>query len=142
MASFFKFNSFVEHLAEGSHNLGSNTLKLYLSNTAPDAANDSYKTDVAEITNENGYTAPVTVTITGSSQTGGTYSLVGSDLSPMVTASGGTVGAFRYVVLYNDTMTTPSDDGLIGSWDYGSSITLQDGETFDVDFGASILTIA
>nr|NIV10979.1 hypothetical protein [Fodinibius sp.] len=42
-----------------------------------------------------------------------------------------------FVVLYNDTHAS---DALIGWWDYGSAITLQDGETFTVDFGTEILT--
>ena len=56
------------------------------------------------------------------------------------TASGGSIGPFRYVVLYNDTPTSPLDP-LIAYWDYASSITLLTGETFTVDFGASLFTI-
>ncbi len=52
-------------------------------------------------------------------------------------ASGGTVGPFQFVILYNDTHAS---DALIGWWDYGSAVTLQDGETFTVDFGTEILT--
>lgn len=135
MATFNKFQDFVEALGNGEHNLGSDTLNIYLSNATPDAAADADKTDLAEITNENGYTAPEDTQNTAS-ETGGTYSVVGTDVT--ITASGGTVGPFRYVVLYNDTHTT---DGLIGWWDYGSSITLQDGESFTTDFGASMFTI-
>lgn len=133
MATFGKFNAFVEHLAEGVHNLGSDTLKVYLTNGTPDAAADSVKTDLAEITAENGYTAGgPTVTVTDSSQTGGTYKLTCADVT--ITASGGTVGPFRYAVLYNDTPNTSPIDPLIGVWDYGSSITLNDGESLTVDF--------
>ena len=137
MAAFNKFNSFVEALAEKVHNLGADTLKVMLTNTAPVATNIQ-KTDLTEISAGNGYTAGgATVTITGSSQTNGTYSLVGNDVS--WTASGGTIGTFRYAVLYNDTATNKE---LIGWWDYGSSVTLNAGESFTVDFGASILTLA
>lgn len=137
MATFNKFNSFVELLAEKAHNLGSDTLKILLTNSAPVATN-TVKANLTEISTGNGYSAGgATVTITGSSQTSGTYSLVGNDV--VITASGGTIGAFRYAVLYNDTAT---NDELIGWWDYGSSITLADGEALTLDFGSSILTIA
>ena len=138
MAAFNKFNAFVENVAEKVHNLGADTLKVMLVNTAPVATN-AVKADLTDITAGNGYTAGGTaVTITASSQTSGTYSLVGNDV--VFTASGA-VGPFRYAVLYNDTPTSPADP-LIGWWDYGSSISLANGETFTVDFGASILTLA
>ena len=137
MAAFNKFNSFVEALAEKSHNLGSDTLKVMLTNAAPVATN-TIKANLTEITAGNGYTAGGTaVTITSSAQSSGTYSLVGNDV--VFTASGGSIGPFRYATLYNDTAT---NDELIGWWDYGSSITLADTETFTVDLGASILTLA
>lgn len=141
IAAYNKFQAFVEHLAEKVHNLGADTLKILLSVDAPSAANDAVKADLtSELGTANGYTSGGSaVTITASSQTAGTYSLVGNDL--IFTASGGSVGPFRYSVLYNDTPTSPADP-LIGNWDYGSNVTLADGETFTVDLGANILTIA
>lgn len=141
MATFNKFQAFVEAVAKKKHNLGADTLKYYLTNTAPDAAADAVKADLpTEITAANGYTAGgVTVAITTSAQTAGTYKLVLADAT--LTASGGSIGPFRYAVLYNDTATS---DDLIGWWDYGASITLLDGESllFDADPSAGILTIA
>lgn len=138
MASAVKFQSFVEALAEKKHNLGSDTLKILLTNGAPNAATHAVKADLTEISAGNGYSAGgAAVTVTSSAQSGGTYSLVGNDVT--ITASGGTIGPFRYAVLYNDTAT---NDELIQYWDYGSSITLADTEPFLVDFGSSILTIA
>lgn len=132
MASFNKFNAFVEDVAEKVHNLGSDTLKVMLTNTAPSASN-AVKADITEISAGNGYSAGGTsVTVTASSQTSGTYKLVGNDV--VFTASGGSVGPFRYVVLYN---STPASGNLIGWYDYGSSITLNSGETFTVDFDAT-----
>lgn len=132
MASFQKFRSFVEAVAEKAHNLGSDTLKVLLTNTAPVNTN-TQKSDLTEISAGNGYTAGGTaVTVTSSAQSGGTYKLVGSDV--VFTASGGDIGPFRYAVLYNDTST---NDLLIGWWDYASSITLHDTETFTVDFDAT-----
>lgn len=141
MAAFNKFNQFVEDVAEKVHNLGADTLKVLLTNTAPVATN-SVKANLTEITAGNGYTAGGTAaTISASAQTSGTYKLTLADV--VFTASGGSIGPFRYAVLYNDTPTSPADP-LIGWWDYGSSITLADGENFTVDFDATngVLTLA
>lgn len=139
MATFNKINAFVENLAEGVHNLGSGALKVMLTNSAPSASN-TVKTDITEISAGNGYTAGgAAVTTSSSSQTSGTYSLVCADV---VFTATGTVGPFRYAVLYNDTPTSPADP-LIGWWDYGAALTLANGETFTVDFsGSGVLTLA
>lgn len=135
MASFNKFNSFVDALAEKVHNLGSDQLVIAL--TAAANAPVASNTKLADLT-EIAYTncSSRNVTTESSSQTSGTYSLVLQDL--VLTASGA-VGPFRYVVLYNDTA---GNDELIGWWDYGSEVTLASGETFTVNFGASVLTLA
>jgi hypothetical protein len=65
--------------------------------------------------------------------------VAGTDV--VFTASGGSFGPFQYVALYNDTQTSPVDP-LVAWWDYGSAISINDGETFTVDFGASIFTLA
>lgn len=131
MATYNKFQAFVEALAEKVHNLGSDTLKVYLSNATPDAATDAVKADLAEISAGNGYTAGGnTAAQTSSSQTGGTYKLVLADPATW-TATGGSIGPFRYAVLYNDTTASKN---LIAWWDYGTSITLSAGDTFAVDF--------
>src|SRR5690606_11897683 len=130
MATFNKFQAFVEHVAEGVHNLGADTLKVMLTNTAPVATN-SVKADLTEISAGNGYTAGgANATVTSSAQTSGTYKLV---LADVVFTATGAVGPFRYAVLYNDTPTSPADP-LIGWYDYGSSISLANGETLTVDF--------
>lgn len=137
MASFVKFQKFARDLGLGVHNLDTGALKIYLSNATPNVSTHTVKADIAEITNEHGYTAPIDVAA-AYSESSGTGTLTATDQT--VTAAGGTVGPFRYVILYNDTPTSPADP-LIGYWDYGSSITLADGETFTVDYGASVLTI-
>lgn len=139
MASFNKFQPFVENLAEKVFNLGSDTLKVMLTNTAP-AATDGQLSQLTEIGAGNGYTAGGTAaTISSSAQGSGTYKLTLADV--VFTASGGSIGPFRYAVLYDDTAT---NDELIGYWDYGSSITIQTGNTFTVDFdvSAGVLTLA
>lgn len=141
MATFNKFRQFVEDLPEKVHNLQSDTLKILLTNTAPVNTN-SVKADLTEISAGNGYTAGGTAaTVSSSAQTAGTYKLVLADV--VFTASGGSIGPFRYAVLYNDTPTSPADP-LIAWWDYGSSLTLASGESFTVDFDASagVMTLA
>lgn len=140
MATFNKYNCFVENLAEKVHNLQSDTLKIALTNTAPTASDTVWNTTVYPApSSASGYTAGGnTLTVTSSSQTSGTYKLVVSD--SVFTASGGQIGPFRYVVLYNSTAA----GAVIGYYDYLSSITLNDTETFTVDFDQTngVLTIA
>lgn len=137
MATFTKFDTFVEALAEKTHNLGSDQLVVALTNTAPTAATDDQLADITQIAYTNLSTRNITTS--SSAQTSGTYKLVLTDL--VLTSSGGTTGPFRYVVIYNDTAT---GDELICYYDYGSSITLQDGETLTIDFDGTngLLTLA
>lgn len=141
MASFNKFQVFTTDLCTKVHNLNSDTLSVYLSNATPSTSADAVKTDLAEISTGNGYTGPVDTQNTGSGS-GGTYTVTGTKV--VITASG-SVGPFQYVVLYNDTPTSPADP-LIGWWDYGSAVTLASGETFTIKFNnsdttGSILTV-
>ena len=140
MATFIKFNSFVEALAEKTHNLGSDTLKVALTNTAPAATDTVFAPGGAHPppAAANGY-ATTQATQSSSAQASGTYKLVVADVT--FTASGGQIGPFRYALLYNDTAAA---DEVIGYWDYGSAVTLADTETFTVDFSATngVLTLA
>lgn len=143
MATYQKFEIFAEDVMDKVHDVVGtivdtdvDDLKIYLSNTAPNLGTNAVKADLAEITNENGYTAPVSVTPSGT-RTGGTVTLEGTKIT--ITASGGTIGPFQYVVLYNDTPTSPADP-LIAVWDYGSAITLNDGESFEIKFNSSETT--
>ena len=132
MASFTKFNNFAEAMVEGM-NLGSDTFKVYLSNTAPTATNTQFGSP-PEISAANGYVAcGITVTIAASSQSSGTYKLDPTGCTPIFKASGGTVGPFRYVILYDSTVS----GFLVGAWDYGSSISLNDTETLTVNLSAA-----
>lgn len=138
MAVFNKISAFVEAICEKKHNLGSDVLKIMLTNSAPIASN-TVKANLTDISAGNGYTAGGTaVTITTSAQTAGLYTLIGDDV--VFTASGGSIGPFRYAALYNDTAT---NDELIGWWDYGASITLLTGESLTVELDPTngILTV-
>jgi hypothetical protein len=133
-SAYNKFNSLVEAMSEKVHNFGSDTLKLALTNVAPTGGN----TQLSNLT-EIAYTfcSSRVLTVLSSSQTGGTYTLVLQDL--ILTATGGAVGPFRYVAVYNDTAT---NDELVAWFDYGSAVTLADGETLTVDFGANLFSLA
>lgn len=133
MATYNKFNAFVEAMAEKKHNLGSDQLVVALTNSAPSASN-SVLSDITQISYTN--LSSRNITTSSSSQVSGTYSLVLNDLT--LTASG-TVSPFRYVVIYNDTAT---NDDLIAWYDRGSSLTLEATDTFLVDFDTSLFTLS
>lgn len=128
MATFVKFEPFVENLAEKVFNLGSDTLTVALTNSAP-VATYATLSQITEISYANCSTRAITTST--SSQTSGTYKLVLTDL--VLTATG-TVGPFRYVVIYSDTAAS---DQLICYFDYGAAVTLNSGDTFTLDFSAA-----
>ena len=136
MATYTKFQCFVEDLAEKKHNLASDTLKVALSNAsnAPSASADVKLADITTVSTTN--LDSVTLTVSSSSQTSGTYKLVVADKT--MTASGA-VGPFRYVIIYNDTA---ANDELIAWYDYGSEVTLASGDTFKLDFGTELFSLA
>ena len=133
--SFSKVNSFVENLAEKKIDLSGAELTIALTNTGHNAA-WTQLSDLTEVSYAN--CSSRVITVSTSSQTAGTYKLVCADLT--LTASGA-VGPFRYVYIYDDGST---DDKLIGYYDYGSAVTLADGDTFKIDFdgSAGVLTLA
>lgn len=130
-ATYHKYNQFVEDIGRKVHNLNADTLKIMLSNAAPNAATHAVRGDSTELGAGNGYSSGGTAVGSSSfAQSGGTAKLAGNDV--VFTASGGAIGPFRYAILYNDTPTSPADP-LIAWWDYGSAVTLNDGETFTVN---------
>ena len=134
MAAFNKFNAFVADVANKVHNLGVDTLKVMLTNTAPVATN-AVKTDITEISAVNGYSAGgATAALVSSSQSSGTYTLKLSNA--LFTAGGGSFGPFRYCVLYNFTQASPVKP-LIGWYDYGTNLTVTAGNSFQVQFDAT-----
>lgn len=118
---------------DGVHDFDAHTFKVALTNSAPVNTN-TVLANITQISNGNGYTTGGTATSMSTSTSSGTAKVTGTDV--VFTASGGSVGPFRYAVLYNDTPTSPADP-LMAWWDYGSSVTLADTETFTVDFDAT-----
>lgn len=140
MAAYNRFNDFVEQVLTAKHDFtaAGHVFKVYLTATAPVATN-TIKSEIAEIAAGNGYPAGGVDTQNTLTETAGTATVAGTDV--VFTAAGGSIGPFRYVVFYNDTQTSPAKP-LVAWWDYAASLTLLDTETFTVDFGASILTLA
>ena len=136
MPIFNKFQDFSEQFGKGIHHLqaAGDTLKIYLTNNAPSTADHAIKADLLGIAEEHGY-APADAQ-NDYSEAAGIGTLTCVDI--VFTAAGGSFGPFRYAVLYNDTAV---NDNLIAWWDYGSSITVLNGQTFTVDFGASIFSL-
>lgn len=140
MSTYNKFDQFVEDLAKKKHDLSADTFKVMLTNVAPVAGN-AIKSALTDIAAGNGYVAGGTASaITSALQTSGVFKWVLGDV--IFTASGGSIGPFRYAALYNDSQTSPVKP-LICWHDYGASITLLDGETFTWDASPTtgILTI-
>lgn len=148
MAAYNKFNVFVEDVMNKIHDLFGTTtadlLKIMLVNSPAPVATNSVKADLTEITAGFGYTAGGEDANNNGTRATGTFTLAGDQV--VWTAASGTIGPFRYVVLYNDTPASPLDP-LIAWWDHGSAVTLQDTETFTVKFnnqasGGTIFTFA
>lgn len=135
MATFVFYDEFKLNVTNANINLSTDTFKIALSNTVPQVTNHSQFIDVSEISAGNGYTAggqaldSVTWDETGAGT--GIWQFTSAD--EVFTASGGSIGPFRYIALYSDTST---NDKLVGYLDYGSSISITDGNTFTVDVGA------
>lgn len=137
MAAYNKHQDYVEQLSKAVHNWSAHTFKEVFCNTAPLATN-TVLADLTQISAAGGYTAGAgggltldTVTLT---ETTGTAKVTIAD--EVFTATGASVGPLRYIDIYNDTATSPAD-ALVCWFDYGSSITLADTETFTTDFDAT-----
>ena len=138
MATYNKINQFVEDICHGVHDLETDQLTVALTAAAnAPVAGNSVLADLTEISYTN--LSSRNITTSSSGQTSGSYTLVLTDLQ--LDASGGSVATFRYVAIYNDTPSSPADP-LICWYDYGSDVDLADGESFTIDFGAQLFTLA
>jgi len=140
MVAYNKFQDFPEQLVSGKHDFSASghVFKAYASNATPSASLDAVKADLAEITPANGYPSGGTDIQNSVSEAAGVATVAGVDV--VWTASGGSFGPFQYVAVYNDTQTSPVDP-LVNWWDYGSPLTVADGESFTLDFVTSLFTL-
>lgn len=137
MATYNKFQPWVDAMVEVVDlSADQLTLALTAAANAPVATN-AVLADLTQVSYTN--LSSRNLTTSSSSQSGGTYSLVVADL--VLTASGGSVATFRYVVTYDNTPTSPADP-LICWHDYSGNVTLADTETFTYDAGTNLFTVA
>ena len=147
MATFVKFNKFLDQIGRKNFDFNADALKYALTNSTPTIA-----TDVGFLPGTlhlppaaaNGYTTGGHAVTTASWSESGGVATFACTVDVVITATAGGIGPFRYVLLYDDTATatgTAVADALIGYWDYGSSITLAVGETFTLDVTASLFTL-
>lgn len=134
MANYVKYQCFLKDWKDGKHDFSADTLKVALSNTAPNVATHVKLADVTAVDTAN--VDSVTLTTSSQGWSAGAYSVVVADLT--MTASG-SVGPFQYAIIYNDTA---ANDELINYYDYGSEVTLAANDTFKLDFGANLFTVA
>lgn len=141
MATYTKYETFIENLmnklidAFGT----TDTWKAIIHTDAPTVATDNSVSDLTQISGANGYTTGGENITYNSTRSGATVTATAVDV--VWTASGGNLGnstTGRYVSIYDDTS---AGDNLLCSYDYGATFTVATGETFTIDFGASLLTM-
>jgi hypothetical protein len=142
MATYTKYERFVENLCNKLIDAfgTTDTWKAVIHTDAPTVATDNVLGDLTQIGGSNGYTTGGSDITFNSTITTGTVTATATDV--VWTASGGNLGSSttgRYVSYYDDTSAL---DNLAASWDYGSTFTVATGETFTLDFGASLWTLA
>lgn len=142
MATYTKYEQFVENLCNKVLDAfgATETWKAIIHTDAPVVATDNVLGDLTQIGGSNGYTTDGNDITFNSTRSGGTVTATATDV--VWTASGGNLGSSttgRYVSYYD---STPATKYLGASWDYGSTVTVATGETFTLDFGASLWTLA
>jgi hypothetical protein len=140
MATLKVFDEFFYHLVTGVHgNMNSGqTYKIMLTSTAPTKGTDDTRSDLAAGVVTGGSYADQTVTLSWAETGAGTgiWQLGDASSDVTFTASGSDFTGFRYAVLFNDTASSPAD-AVIAVLDYGSTVTVTDGNSFTVNAGAS-----
>ena len=129
MATWTKFQDYAEQKNKSVHNWATHTFKIALTNTAPVATQATWNTtDHPAPAAANGYSAGGSATTITTSEVAGNMTVQGTQI--VFTATAGGIGPFRYAVLYNSSAA----DAAVAFTDYGSSITLNDGEPLTVKF--------
>lgn len=133
-----KYEPFVQALVNEEVDIfgTTDTFRAVIHSDAPTVATDDELADLTQITG-TGYTAGGEDIQNDGTRTGGTVTMTAVDVVWTATAADWAAG--RYVAIHDDTSTT---DKLMCDFDYGANFTVGNGETFSVDFGASLATVA
>src|SRR5574343_1556941 len=141
MATVVLFDEFGSELGKKGHDLSPDTSRIALTNTAPDQAANTVLADITQISSGNGYTqvsdvAGTTITMAWAETSAGSgvWRFGNSSSDCTFTASGGSIGPFRYAVIVDDTSTS---NKLVGYLDYGTAVTITTGNTFTIDTGTN-----
>lgn len=137
MATYTKIQDFAEQIGLARHNFNTATFRVALSRSdaaaGAGAAVQVTDTILADFVQPTGTGYSQIDALNTWAEAAGTGTCTGT--KAVFTAGAGDWQSFRYVVLYNDDTVTPTDQ-LIAFWDYGSDLTLANGETFTVKFNA------
>ena len=136
MVAMVAYEPAAESIASGTVDMWGTTAtwRVVLHSDAPVEATDD---ELADLTQPTGTGYPGTNDVQNNgTRTGDTVNVAAVDV--VWTATAGDWTSAQYVSMYDDT--TDVGDKLIGSWNYGSSFTLGNGETFTVDFTTNCLT--
>lgn len=138
MAAYVKYEPFVQALVNEEVDIfgTTDTFRAVIHSDAPVVATDDELADLTQITG-TGYTAGGEDIQNDGTRAGGTVTMTAVDVVWTAAAADWTAG--RYVAIHDDTSVT---DKLMCDFDYGANFTLGNGETFTVDFGASLATVA
>jgi hypothetical protein len=131
-STFTFFHDFSEQLGKGVHDFASHTFKVALTNSAPNYSTNTNISDITQISATGGYASGgYTLDSVTWAQSSNVSKLTVAD--EVITASGASVGPFRYAVVQNVT----ASGALVGGLDYGSALTLADTESLTLDFDAT-----
>lgn len=136
MATLVPFHELGKYLGDGTADLDTHTFKAVITNSAPTQAGSLVLADITQIASTGGYAA---VTLSGVSYTetgSGTGIWAWTSSAFAWTASGADFATGRYIVIYDDTPTSPADP-LVGYVDYGTTFVVTNGNSLTVTPGAN-----
>jgi len=137
MATFQVVDEWANYLSSTKTiDLDADTFKAVLTNTAPTKAGTQVLADITQIASTGGYAAVSLASVTFAETAGGSGIWKFSAAAFSWTASGADFATARYVVIYDDTPTSPADP-VVGYLDYGTTFVVTNGNSLTVTPGAN-----